>query len=735
MKLYYPITVDLYNTNPLPVMKSQQNNVGRGALITLTANGEVLAITEETVRIFTKRPDGFVSYLDCSILEDGKIQADFTDQMLSAKGSMKVELEFTTESTNITTPIFIVEVQESNVRTAVESSNEFKALETYAKEAVEAANIAKAGRATVITQKKSGETISITDAAPVPPLNIIPYGKSTQKQYEGNQLLDLPDLESYTLSGVTWSCKNGVVTAVGTTTQTTNTAGILTYNIPVISGTYYVSGGASIGGTVTGVGVFVQIKKADGTSAYYSNRSFTLDGTEVLAKLYLGIQSADVTVNTTIYPMLNKGTTALPWEPFVGGEASPSLSYKQEVVPLGAGGSIVEKLYSENLYGGRYYKVIYSNGILFAADKNEMTLPYIPSVPTLGLGKIIPCTAGQTYTMSVGNVNENWAIGVAEYTDIESAMSVRNQIGFLSVKKRTEKYITYTAKQNGVLLCGVCGIWSSEGTLIHTCTEDEEIQVELGTVATEYEAPATEQPLTYKTPNGLHGIPLGTTIPDAIKNSPIHIRGVYWDSVEQRYYIGNTKNENGKDVQRIREYGVDDFPDVGVSKDSKWYDSEKSYSYELKNMSTNSPLDYVGTALEKSTHFVGYNFQNFYNKGVESGFLRGQSYIVVNISKSLGICKTVDEFKQYCIDNNVKFYKILKTPIVTDTSEEELAQFNALRMNYPNTTVVNDAGAYTEVEYVCDTKEHIKQNYAPKSEIQEMKDQIADLQALMVNNS
>ena len=82
MKLHYPITVDLYNTNPLPVMKAQQNNVGRGALITLTANGEVLAITEEKVRIFTKRPDGFASYLDCSILEDGKIQADFTDQML-----------------------------------------------------------------------------------------------------------------------------------------------------------------------------------------------------------------------------------------------------------------------------------------------------------------------------------------------------------------------------------------------------------------------------------------------------------------------------------------------------------------------------------------------------------------------------------------------------------------------------------------------------------------------------
>lgn len=139
MKLYYPITVDLYNTYPLQKMTAQQNNTGRGALITLVANGLVMVPTTEAIRIFARRPDGNVSYLDCSITDDGKIQADFSDQMLSVDGTMSVELQMTTEDTNITTPIFMVEVQKSNIKDAIESANEYKALEKYVDEAKQAA--------------------------------------------------------------------------------------------------------------------------------------------------------------------------------------------------------------------------------------------------------------------------------------------------------------------------------------------------------------------------------------------------------------------------------------------------------------------------------------------------------------------------------------------------------------------------------------------------------------------
>lgn len=128
MKLYYPITVDLYNLYPLKKMDAQQDNTGRGALVTLTAAGMVIAPTGETVTLWAKKPDGMVSYLPCTVA-DGKIKADFTNQMLAIAGSVQVELQMVDGENNITTPIFTVEVHPSNIDDdAVESQNEFTAL-------------------------------------------------------------------------------------------------------------------------------------------------------------------------------------------------------------------------------------------------------------------------------------------------------------------------------------------------------------------------------------------------------------------------------------------------------------------------------------------------------------------------------------------------------------------------------------------------------------------------------
>jgi DUF438 domain-containing protein len=70
------------------------------------------------------------------------------------------------------------------------------------------------------------------------------------------------------------------------------------------------------------------------------------------------------------------------------------------------------------------------------------------------------------------------------------------------------------------------------------------------------------------------------------------------------------------------------------------------------------------------------------------------------------------KFKElYDSGNPVIVYYILKEPIVTDLTEEELAQYNAIHMNYPNTTIVNSDSAYTEVEYVADTKCYIDNKF------------------------
>lgn len=133
MKIYYPLTIDLYNIWPLPVMTAQQGNSGRGAAITLVASGQVVQLEGETVTFYVRKPDGTVSFLPATI-SGTTILCDFTTQMLAKSGTLQVEVLISggTEEApeSISTPIFKVDVQPSNIdSSAIESQNEFTALQ------------------------------------------------------------------------------------------------------------------------------------------------------------------------------------------------------------------------------------------------------------------------------------------------------------------------------------------------------------------------------------------------------------------------------------------------------------------------------------------------------------------------------------------------------------------------------------------------------------------------------
>jgi hypothetical protein len=124
------------------------------------------------------------------------------------------------------------------------------------------------------------------------------------------------------------------------------------------------------------------------------------------------------------------------------------------------------------------------------------------------------------------------------------------------------------------------------------------------------------------------------------------------DTYENGQVTNNFVNENLGDL----------FNTIHVSTDPKWYNPELSYSYELTEPKVKLNISYPG----KCTHFQSYNFASFYNKSVETGIMNNQSYCVVNISKSLGICTTVEEFKTWIKEQNVRVLKALATP----TTEE-----------------------------------------------------------------
>lgn len=234
--------------------------------------------------------------------------------------------------------------------------------------------------------------------------------------------------------------------------------------------------------------------------------------------------------------MLNAGETPLPWEPYTGGKPSPSPDYQQEIVSAGEDGNIDVEVHGKNIFGGRYYYANYANDILKIDNKEEVKLPYAPEYESFGVCKVIKCKKGKTYVISVTNPNKNATIGMAEYESIENAFRETNNVGFVRMSNKTKQL--YTAKSDGILVCGIAGTWTDGKTTTHECTESELLQVEEASEATSYEPYHEPQSMSVTTPNGLPGIPVSSG-------------GNYTDENGQQWICDEVDLGRGVYVQRV----------------------------------------------------------------------------------------------------------------------------------------------------------------------------------------
>ena len=180
----------------------------------------------------------------------------------------------------------------------------------------------------------NGETVSVNDAIAYKAFDFEVDGSSEQVTTTGKNLLPYPYVETEkTENGITYTVNdNGSVLLNGTATSDTflilfgDIAGTSTYDIPGD----YVSGGTS-DAHVRAVsrlnGEYHLI--ADNTSG------FTKIDKSVYTKGYVEIKiTAGKTFNNvTVYPMLSNEQN-IDWEPYTGGQPSPSPDYPQEIKTL-----------------------------------------------------------------------------------------------------------------------------------------------------------------------------------------------------------------------------------------------------------------------------------------------------------------------------------------------------------------------------------------------------------------
>lgn len=164
-------------------------------------------------------------------------------------------------------------------------------------------------------------------------MDMMLYGKSEQKQYSGKNLFTFSN-GSRDINGVFFEAKDGIITAKGTSTKDyTNTYYNFNYpkDIFTIGETYTFS----LNSNDANLCLYALYKRNDMTD-YKSLFNVTTkcatvkipDNVDLIIRCVVDI---NVTVNATATIQIEKGSTATSYEPYVGGQPSPSPDYPQEI--------------------------------------------------------------------------------------------------------------------------------------------------------------------------------------------------------------------------------------------------------------------------------------------------------------------------------------------------------------------------------------------------------------------
>lgn len=140
-------------------------------------------------------------------------------------------------------------------------------------------------------------------------------------QVSGNNLF-LNNAETETKSGITFTVNPDKSVTVNGTNSTSGSVVFYTgYNESLPAGSYTLSGASSLTGSAE---VEIKIKRARGTFEWLASnsslhtRTLNIATGDIIASFYVAVGAGRTADNVKVYPMLNVGSTALPYEPYNG---------------------------------------------------------------------------------------------------------------------------------------------------------------------------------------------------------------------------------------------------------------------------------------------------------------------------------------------------------------------------------------------------------------------------------
>lgn len=497
----------------------------------------------------------------------------------------------------------------------------------------------------------SGNPAIMSDTLKNNPMNEMKvYGWSKQETTTGAQLFPTitPSIEEK--NGITVEyMEHGKIHISGTAEKTVD---FMTPTFELLAGTHTLSMGINIDDTL----MRCTLSTAKGLPYFdmLNNEASKTETTEDNMILYLLLRVyGGKTIDITIQPMLNTGTSPLPWEPYTGGQPSPSPEYPQEIISAGSDGKIGMEVRGKNLFD---FSRLVSDGVnVMDYEKQTITVP--------------AKTNNTGYNQTLRDLCPGITPGIYVFSMKRSNPESGNGSYFLEIAKdfptNTPIELTDTHLDSHI------SWYNNPDSEVENVIS--EIQIEKGNAVTSYEPYHEPQSLSIQTPTGLPAIPVTSG-------------GNYTDADGQQWIADYIDLKRGKYVQMVQT--------AKVPNDANWSTQTQSNGYKIgyRRIFADGISTQVYGMKKTWKSNMGESKDIWSNK-----FSFGKSNVFWIIPYENEGDLTSDDINAWLTEHPMDIMYPLVTPIEHDLTQDEIKAYQNL-VTYAGTTIVeNDAECYMEV--------------------------------------
>lgn len=519
-------------------------------------------------------------------------------------------------------------------------------------------------KADAIVCTAQGELIAVSDSSDDHIRNLRVFGKTEQVTTTGKNLFDVSKIVDHAslinIDGDVLVIAPATSTAISTNKKLGDLAPLLE-----VGGTYILTF------DTTGTSNYIYLEGEN--RLWTSGDSLTV--TQIMLDSTVLLYASGVSTIAKISNlMIRSATTDETYEVYSGGIASPSPTMTQPMTTIE---NPNVSLHGKNLI-----------------DCPDITLDEIDEYyHTFNTG--FEPIVGETYTLSMDVMTDVFPfainIGCGQYAyDADMTPKVSG-----SYAQNGRVSLTFVWRPTPAqIVNGYTKLWiraprySSPTTFKSTVTN---VQLELGSNATGYE-PYREKQLI--------------DVPYILNGIPVTSGGNYTDTNGQQWICDEIDFERGVYIRRIGEVVIDGTVAPTVFSPGTNGGSAFGFNYSYigiddilrdrcpKLCDKLLPMPDATIASWKLCEIGRWGFNT---DGSADNFL------IMNV----GEFESAEAVQTWLTSNPITFQYILRTPIETPLTAEELEVFKALKTNYLYTTVLNDAGANMELAYNVDTKTYV----------------------------